>query len=326
LVPSAKPKRGSQETRWQYIKKRLLWGNKQSPAGGIKVIYQHCDLLNQNGYKAYPVHLDDFQIKWFPYLSTPIKEKDAIHMIKETDVLVCPELIPRAAEPFSCKNKIAFVQGSSLVQKALGPDKSYKDFGFNRLLVCSHYLQNYMESRSELPCSLVMNGIDLGIFSHFPDRKKYLKVLYLNRRNASDARQAIRGLAPKIRKAACFVELECRYNQNQMAKYYQKADIFIALGYPEGFALPPLEAMACGCAVVGFTGGGGTEHMIDGKTALVAPDGDIEKLSYCLSKFIIDEKLKENIRMGGLSKSNEFSIKRMEKDLLTFASSFSFSE
>jgi len=322
LVPAANLRRATHETLWQYVKKCLFWGNKQSPAGGVKVIYQHCDLLNKNGYKAYPVHLDNFRIKWFPYQSTPISEKDARHMIKESDVLVCPEFLPLGAAPFLCKNKIAFVQGWSLVQKATGPDKGYEDFGFTRLLVCSHYTQNYMESRSKLPCSLVVNGIDLGIFTYFPERKKHLKVLYLNRRNAPDARQAVRDLGPEIRKAACFVELECRYNQNQMARHYQEADIFVALGYPEGFSLPPLEAMACGCAVVGFTGGGGTEHMIDEKTALVAPDGDIEKLSRCLSKIIVDEKLRENIRMGGLSKSNEFSIRRMEKDLLTFASSF----
>ncbi len=96
----------------------------------------------------------------------------------------------------------------------------------------------------------------------------------------------------------------------------------MAIGYPEGFALPPLEAMACGCAVIGFTGGGGTEHMIDGRTALIAPDGDTEMLAHCLKRVLTDDTLKEKIRTGGLNKAREFSIERMERELLAFAAKF----
>ena len=37
--------------------------------------------------------------------------------------------------------------------------------------------------------------------------------------------------------------------------------IFLSTGFPEGFALPPAEAMACGCVPVGFSGLGGFEYM-----------------------------------------------------------------
>ncbi|MDL2267555.1 glycosyltransferase [Desulfovibrio sp. OttesenSCG-928-G15] len=39
------------------------------------------------------------------------------------------------------------------------------------------------------------------------------------------------------------------------------SDIFLSTGFPEGFGLPPLEAMAAGCVPVGFTGFGGWEYM-----------------------------------------------------------------
>lgn len=322
LVPGTRSHRFGNETRWQYLKRLLFRGKSQVPVGGVKVIYQHCDLLNRNGYKAYPVHLGDFRVNWFPHETSPISEKDVLSFSRESDILVCPEIIPKAAEAFSCKRKIAFIQNWSLTQIGTGPDKSYEDYGFTNLLVCSHYIQGYMKDRSKLPCAVVINGIDLDVFRNLPERKIPRKVLYLNRKNVDDGRKAIRFLEQGIRKTAKFVELENRFTQDQIAGIYQEADIFMALGYPEGFALPPLEAMASGCAVIGFTGNGGTEHMIDGKTALIAPDGDTEALSHCLKRVLTNEEIKEEIRMGGLEKAQEFSLERMEGELLAFASSF----
>ena len=36
--------------------------------------------------------------------------------------------------------------------------------------------------------------------------------------------------------------------------------LFLSFGTPEGFGLPPLEAMACGCVAVGYHGRGGREY------------------------------------------------------------------
>ena len=37
--------------------------------------------------------------------------------------------------------------------------------------------------------------------------------------------------------------------------------VFLATGFPEGCPLPPLEALACGCVVAGFSGFGGFDYM-----------------------------------------------------------------
>jgi glycosyltransferase involved in cell wall biosynthesis len=36
--------------------------------------------------------------------------------------------------------------------------------------------------------------------------------------------------------------------------------IFLSFGEPEGFSLPPAEAMSCGCIVIGYHGMGGREY------------------------------------------------------------------
>lgn len=47
----------------------------------------------------------------------------------------------------------------------------------------------------------------------------------------------------------------------QVGETLRNCQIFLSTGFPEGFSLPPLEAMACGCVTVGFTGLGGWEYM-----------------------------------------------------------------
>jgi hypothetical protein len=36
--------------------------------------------------------------------------------------------------------------------------------------------------------------------------------------------------------------------------------VFLSIGYPEGFSLPPAEAMSSDCFVVGYHGNGGDFH------------------------------------------------------------------
>lgn len=47
----------------------------------------------------------------------------------------------------------------------------------------------------------------------------------------------------------------------EVAEVLHGAHIFLATGFPEGCPLPPLESMACGCIVAGFTGIGGWDYM-----------------------------------------------------------------
>ncbi len=47
----------------------------------------------------------------------------------------------------------------------------------------------------------------------------------------------------------------------EVAGAFASCHLFLATAFPEGFGLPPLEAMAAGCVPVGFTGFGGWEYM-----------------------------------------------------------------
>ena len=57
-----------------------------------------------------------------------------------------------------------------------------------------------------------------------------------------------------------WVEIHNR-TPDEVAELLRSSHIFLSLGMPEGLGLPPLEAMASGCLVVGFAGMGGFDYM-----------------------------------------------------------------
>lgn len=322
LIPAQTRGRLDGESFVRHLKRLLFSGKRQLPSGGVKIIYQHCELLRRHGITATPVHMGDFVVDWFPHQLPHLTLQQALAEAGPDDVLICPEVIPAAAAPFPCRHKIAFVQNWAFAAVGTGPDRRFEDLGMSGLLACSNYIRDYMRSRSDLPCAVITNGIDLDIFKPPQDPAPRSLILYQNRRNVADARQAIALLDADLRANHEFFEMANNYSQAQMVTFFQGADIYIAIGYPEGFALPPLEAMACGCAVVGFTGGGGLEHMIDEETCLVAPDGDSRALADGLTRMLNDRDLKERLRTNGGRKAHEYPLARMENELLTWAASF----
>ena len=68
-----------------------------------------------------------------------------------------------------------------------------------------------------------------------------------------------------------------------LLKLYNDSAIFVLPSLVEGMALPPLEAMSCGCAVVVTDNGGTNEYIVDGFNGLVCPIKD----SNCLSDKVV---------------------------------------
>jgi hypothetical protein len=317
IVPAETRCRVAGETRLQHLRRVWFDRRRQRPSGGAKIIYQHCGLLTDLGFTAHPVHMGRFNLDWFPHTCNPLTVKQALRDLRPADIVVCPEVIPEAAAPFAAARRIVFVQGWSLVG-----DRDYPAMGFERILTVSTFCQQFMQERTSLPCDRVTNGIDLNVFRSIPEKRVQGRVLYLARKQPELARRVLAALPQTVRKRAEFTALENRYSQQEMVEHYQAADIFMTISYPEGFGLHPLEAMACGCAVVGFTGGGGGEHMIDGISAAVAEDGDTTRAADKLEKLLTDAEYREKIREGGTHTAKKFGINRMKRELEEFAENF----
>ena len=109
-------------------------------------------------------------------------------------------------------------------------------------------------------------------------------------------------------------------SEGKLVQIYNSVSIFLSSSLAEGFALPPAEALACGCAVVATDSGGIREYAEHGKTALLSPPGHPEALAQNLLRVLEDDGLRMQLAKQGHEKIKEFTWERstdlLEKFLL----------
>jgi len=91
----------------------------------------------------------------------------------------------------------------------------------------------------------------------------------------------------------------------ELAYYYSSATL---LAYPslyEGFGLPPLEAMACGCPVV--TANTSSLPEVVGEAGIMVNPYDTSSLAQAMRRVLTDDKLRDNMIRKGLEQSKKFS-------------------
>jgi glycosyltransferase involved in cell wall biosynthesis len=283
---------------------------KHKPVGGTKVTYQHCMLLREMGIDASIVLMGKYKGNFFGYDTQYLTKKQALSKISSEDIVVGTEFRPFEALCFDKAKKVLFFQNPANISRVLkkeGPKKNYLELGYDYVITCGDLCTEVLKNEMGIDATTITNGVDQSIFKPAKETKIVGRVLVMSRKNFQDF-EKIRNICSK--KLDVDFHIVDGLTQEQLIKEYQKSDIFLATGYPEGFGLPPLEAMLCGCAVVGFTGGAAGEYMIDEDTALVADDGDCETAADKLLHILTDENLKESIRKNGTAKAKEYSLER----------------
>lgn len=105
-----------------------------------------------------------------------------------------------------------------------------------------------------------------------------------------------------------------------IARVYQNADIFISTSWWEGFGLPPLEAMACGCAVICSDSGGVNEYVKPGKNCLIFQPKDEDELENALIRLIDDKTLRESLSKQGVKTAKNFTWEESAKQFIEIIS------
>jgi glycosyltransferase involved in cell wall biosynthesis len=100
-------------------------------------------------------------------------------------------------------------------------------------------------------------------------------------------------------------------NDDLLAKIYSSADIFAFPSHIEGFGLPPLEAMACGCPVVTTDCLGTRDYVKDGVNAIEVSVQDPEEMASSLIKLLNDKTLREKLSENGLKTAKMFTWDRV---------------
>jgi glycosyltransferase involved in cell wall biosynthesis len=91
---------------------------------------------------------------------------------------------------------------------------------------------------------------------------------------------------------------------------YSSASVFLYPSRYEGFGLPPLEAMACGCPVVSTRVGAVPEYGQDGYNALLVDPGDVRGMAGRIEMLLDDSGLRQTLIAGGIETARLWSIAR----------------
>jgi glycosyltransferase involved in cell wall biosynthesis len=169
---------------------------------------------------------------------------------------------------------------------------------------------------------LIPPGIDLETFRTRTDvQRRTDMVLAIGRSNplknlplTIDAWRAL----PEPRPELCLFGIEpelasdaaMRYvaspSDEQVGELFNQATVFIQTSTHEGFALPPLEAMATGCPVVCTDAHGNRDFCFDGENCLV-PEPEAGGVSKALSRLLDDSALRERLGRAGIETARGYS-------------------
>jgi glycosyltransferase involved in cell wall biosynthesis len=96
---------------------------------------------------------------------------------------------------------------------------------------------------------------------------------------------------------------------------YNGHSIYLAASWAEGWALPPAEAMACGCAFVGTDIGGFRDYAVHETTALLSPPKDPAALYHNLCRVVEDSNLRQRLQQAGTEYIRTFTWERSGVEL-----------
>ncbi len=184
-------------------------------------------------------------------------------------------------------------------------------------VVIAKYLQELVLNYSGLKPTLVNTPIDLQKFFlkrpiEARDAASVLMMYSEEPRKGSmfgvAALQKVKAKVPGLR-VTFFSVYERPASLPAWYNFYRKPDnlldlfndhaIFLAPSLGEGWALPPAEAMACGCAVVCTRIGGHQDYAFHGETAWLVPAENVDETANALVTLIQDEKLRHRIAVNG---------------------------
>ncbi len=105
-----------------------------------------------------------------------------------------------------------------------------------------------------------------------------------------------------------FVEFKGEVLGDKKITYYQSADIFCAPYQDEAYGMTILEAMACGCPIVGFANEAFQETLRNypAPDLLVTPK-DTSALTHALKKLVTSPDLRDKIGRWGVKESKKYS-------------------
>ena len=214
-------------------------------------------------------------------------------------------------------------------------DKTYK-IPLKKITISS-WLKELIEKKiGEEVEALIINGVNFDTFykeKYVYNTKKQIRVLMPYRpfnkwKGTEDGLKAFRMVKEKYpavefimygakrgKDIPEWIKFYERVSDNELRQLYSSSDIFIYPSWTEGFGLPPMEAMACGCAVVATNVGGVPDYAINGETLLASSPRNPQALAQNIIKLIENKDERKRIAENGYNYVKQFTWEKATDQL-----------
>lgn len=191
--------------------------------------------------------------------------------LSEDDCYLAPEGWPNALAP-ALKAKaraLIYVQNWAYLLSALPKDVIWQQLPVSFLAV-SQPVAWFVDEMLGLPLAGILRpAVETELFRPGLKPERHVRIAWMPRKNKAMAEQIRQIMQAFLRRTPHPVPVEWvelhRMPREEVAATLATCHIFLCTGFPEGLGLPPLEAMACGCLPVGFSGFGGWDYMRQAK-------------------------------------------------------------
>lgn len=254
-------------------------------------------------------------------LKNKYKYKEVV--FHKEDVIVFPEVYGKAIDKFFLKNqKVIYNQncyytfwGCDFVETT----SPYLSENIKAVVVASVDAINYVNyGFPNVPLYRVKYGIDKRIFEFSENKKK--QIAFMPRKLNEDVVQVINLLNFRNKLNGWTCKIIDGMNEKEVAKVLKESAFFLSFNHKEGFGMPPAEAMACGCIVVGYPGKGGKEFFKD-DFCYPIEDRDVVSFAKTLEKVILEYEKDNQVFIEKAKRASEFilseySLKMEEKTIV----------
>jgi glycosyltransferase involved in cell wall biosynthesis len=103
-------------------------------------------------------------------------------------------------------------------------------------------------------------------------------------------------------------------DEKDMPYLYNACDLFLHPSFYEGFGLPPLEAMACGCPVISSNAASLPE--VIGDAGILTNLYDINEWTDAISEVLTSEGLRQDLIKKGLKQSKKFTWEKTARETI----------
>lgn len=337
-VKPQKPREDSREKIIAYVVNAL------AVSGGMQIVIRHVNELKKRGYNVVILTFTEYEPSPWLKVDAPVHFLDTCsqEFLDNIDIMIATHW---STAPFvslsKAKRKVYFVQSD---ERRFILEKRYKQNLIDYIedtykadmefMTEAIWIQRWLKEEFDKDAYYVPNGLDTEIFHKtepIEPKGEKPRVLIEGQINywlkgMEEAYEAIKdidcdlwivsswGKPPKHWKYNRFFE---KVPFEKMKNLYSSCDIFLKMSKVEGFFGPPMEAMACGCAVIIGKVSGYDEYIKDKKNALVVESGDINGAKKAIKKLIENNDLRKNLIKEGLlvppNWSWEKSINHLEK-------------